>query len=132
MKILLALFVALISSSSFAEDAFPLWKNGAPGALGTDAKDIPTLTPFLAEKEKATGAAIVVLPGGAYHGLAEHEGKAYAQWLNTLGVHAFVLKYRLGSAGYRHPRMLEDAARAVRTVRARATEWAIDPQRVGI
>jgi acetyl esterase/lipase len=132
MKILLATVTALVALSSFAENAFPLWKNGAPGALGSDAKDIPTLTPFLAEKEKATGAAIVVLPGGGYHGLAEHEGKDYALWLNSLGVHAFVLKYRLGSAGYRHPRMLEDAARAVRTVRARATEWAIDTQRVGI
>src|ERR1041384_83227 len=132
MKILRAMLTALISLSSVAQDAFPLWKNGAPGALGTDAKDSPTLTPFLASKENATGAAIVVLPGGGYGGLADHEGKAYALWLNSLGVHGFVLKYRLGSAGYRHPRMLEDAARAIRTVRARANEWGVDPQRVGI
>jgi acetyl esterase/lipase len=114
-----------------AQQSFPLWKEGAPGALGVEPKDVPTLTPFIA-KEKASGAAIVVLPGGGYGGLAEHEGKAYAEWFNTLGVHAFVLKYRLGSAGYRHPRMLEDAARAVRTVRARANEWGVNPNKVGI
>jgi acetyl esterase/lipase len=132
MKIVLAILTMLVSVSATAQESFPLWKNGAPGALGTDAKDIPTLTPFLAEKEKATGAAIVILPGGGYGGLAPHEGKDYALWLNTLGVHGFVLKYRLGSAGYRHPRMLEDAARAVRTVRARASEWGVDTQRIGI
>jgi acetyl esterase/lipase len=132
MKISLAMLGAIFSLSVFAQEAFPLWKNGAPGALGTDPKDIPTLTPFLAPKEKATGAAVVVLPGGGYGALADHEGKAYALWLNSLGVHGFVLKYRLASAGYHHPRMLEDAARAVRTVRARASEWGVDPKRVAI
>ena len=132
MKYFLAMLAAFFSFAAAAQDAFPLWKEGAPGALGNDTKDIPTLTPFVAPKEKATGAAIVVLPGGGYGGLAEHEGKAYALWLNSLGVHAFVLKYRLGSAGYRHPRMLEDAARAVRVVRARADEWGVDTKRVGI
>src|SRR5436190_21133731 len=132
MKFFLNIIVATLCLSSAAQDAFPLWKNGAPGALGNDGKDIPTLTPFLADKEKATGAAIVILPGGAYGGLAEHEGKAYALWLNSLGVHGFVLKYRLGSAGYRHPVMLQDAARALRTVRARAEEWKLDPRRIGI
>ena len=115
-----------------AQDAVPLWKDGAPGALGTEAKDIPTLTPFLAPKESATGAAIVVLPGGGYGGLAPHEGKDYAVWLNSLGIHGFVLKYRLGSGGYRHPIMLGDAARAVRMVRAQAAAWGVDPKRVGI
>jgi acetyl esterase/lipase len=132
VKTLLTLFAAMFCVSASAQQHFPLWKNGAPGALGTDSKDIPTLTPFLADKDKASGAAIVVLPGGGYGGLADHEGKAYALWLNSLGVHGFVLKYRLGPAGYRHPRMLEDAARAVRTVRSRSGEWGIDPQRIGI
>lgn len=129
-----ALLAAIISSAimTTAQDSFPLWKDGAPGALGSALKDVPTLTPFLAPKEKASGAAIVILPGGGYGGLADHEGKAYAEWLNTLGVHGFVLKYRLGSSGYHHPRMLEDAARALRTVRARAGEWDIDPKRIGI
>lgn len=75
---------------------------------------------------------MVICPGGGYGGLAPHEGHDYALWLNQHGVSAFVLKYRLGSAGYRHPRMLEDAARAVRLVRAQAAQWSIDKKRVGI
>src|SRR5687768_157579 len=90
---------------TYGQEAFPLWRDGAPGALGNQPKDIPTLTPYLAPKEKASGAAIVVCPGGGYGGLAEHEGKAYAEWLAPQGVHAFVLKYRLGPGGYKHPRM---------------------------
>lgn len=109
-----------------------LWLNEAPGALGTADKDIPTLTPFLPLPEKATGAAIIVCPGGGYGGLAGHEGKDYALWLNELGIAAFVLKYRLGSGGYRHPVMLQDAARAVRLVRSRAGEWKLDANRIGI
>ena len=111
---------------------FPLWPNGAPGALGTSEKDIPTLTVYLPEPDKATGAAMVICPGGGYGGLAPHEGGDYARFLNEHGITGFVLKYRLGSAGYRHPIMLQDAARAVRTVRARATEWNINTQKVGI
>jgi acetyl esterase/lipase len=113
-------------------DEFPLWPDGAPGALGKEPKDIPTLTPFFPAPEKATGAVMVVLPGGGYGGLAPHEGHDYALWLNEIGVTAFVLKYRLGSGGYRHPIELGDAARAVRLVRARAAEWKLDPKRVGI
>ena len=75
---------------------------------------------------------MVILPGGAYATLAPHEGKGYADWLVTNGVSCFVVKYRLGSQGYRHPRMLEDAARGVRLVRARAEQWRINPQRLGI
>jgi len=128
------LMTALLASVAVAQsqDSFPLWPNGASGALGTSTNDIPTLTPFLPLPEKATGAAIVVCPGGGYGGLAAHEGKDYALYLNEHGVAAFVLKYRLGSHGYRHPRMLEDAQRAIRLVRARAGEWKLDPKRVGI
>ena len=75
---------------------------------------------------------MVICPGGAYARLAAHEGRDYALWLNQHGLAAFVLKYRLGTHGYRHPRMLQDAARAVRLVRARAKDWSIDPHRVGI
>ena len=75
---------------------------------------------------------MVILPGGGYGGLAPHEGEGYAEWLVTNGISCFVVKYRLGAHGYRHPRMLEDAARAVRLVRSRAAQWAIDPKRVGI
>lgn len=115
-----------------AEDTFPLWENGAPGALGNEAKDIPTLTVYPAAEGTATGAAMVICPGGGYGGLAGHEGKDYAEWLAKNGVTSFVLKYRLGSGGYKHPRMLEDAARALRTVRARASEWGVDAARIGI
>jgi acetyl esterase/lipase len=109
-----------------------LWDGGAPGALGNETRDIPTLTPYLAESGVSTGAAMVICPGGGYGGLAGHEGEDYALYLNRLGVAGFVLKYRLGSHGYRHPVMLGDAARAVRLVRAKSAEWGIDSARVGI
>lgn len=75
---------------------------------------------------------MVICPGGGYGGLAEHEGRDYALWLCQNGVAAFVLKYRLGSHLYRHPSMLQDAARAVRLVRSRAEQWKVDPKRLGI
>ncbi len=113
-------------------NTFPLWPDGPPGALGNSDKDIPTLTVFMPEAEKATGAAFVICPGGGYGGLAHYEGEHYARFLNEQGIAGFVLKYRLGSNGYRHPAMLQDAARAVRIVRTRAGEWKLDPKRVGI
>jgi acetyl esterase/lipase len=113
-------------------NSFPLWPDGAPGALGKEDKDIPTLTPYFADAAKASGAAIVICPGGGYGGLAGHEGEHYARFLNEQGIAGFVLKYRLGSGGYRHPVMLQDAARAVRLVRARAAEWKLDPKKIGI
>jgi len=120
-------------ASAKANPAAPivLWPGGAPGAIGTEAVDIPTLTPYLPPKEKATGAAIIVCPGGGYTHLADHEGGPVAEWLNSLGVAAFVLKYRLGPR-YQHPAPLLDAARAIRLVRAGATEWTLDPERIGI
>lgn len=114
-----------------AAEPFPLWPQGAPGAVGKEPADVPTLTPYLPPRGKATGAAVVVCPGGGYGRLADHEGRPVAEWLNTVGVTAFVLKYRLGPR-YRHPSMSQDAARAIRTVRARAAEWGLDPERVGI
>jgi acetyl esterase/lipase len=113
-------------------NTFPLWEKGAPGARGTADSDIPTLTVYLPHTGNETGAAIVIFPGGGYGGLASHEGEQYARFLNEHGIAGFVLKYRLGSAGYRHPTMLRDAARAVRTVRARASEWNVNVKRVGI
>ena len=135
MKIQLALlsFLGLFTAAhAQTNTAFPLWPDGAPGALGKEDKDIPTLTPFLPPADKATGAALVICPGGGYGGLADHEGSQYARWLNEQGIAGFVLKYRLGSAGYRHPAMLQDAARALRIVRSRAEEWKLDPKRIGI
>lgn len=115
-------------------EPIPLWPAGSvPGATGTDpVKDLPTLTPFLPSKEKATGAAIVICPGGGYGGLAGHEGRDYALWLNQRGIAGFVLKYRLGSSGYRHPVMLRDVQRAIRFVRSQAADWQLNPARIGV
>lgn len=109
-----------------------LWPNCVPGALGSRDRDTPALTPYFADPAKATGAAMVVCPGGGYEKLAEHEGAGYAEWLAGNGIAAFVLTYRLGSDGYRHPSMLDDAARALRLVRAHAAVWNLNAQRVGI
>src|SRR6267154_5957834 len=128
----LLLFSIPLSALAQTTNSFPLWAEGAPGAQGKEDRDVPTLTPYLPDKAKATGASIVICPGGGYGGLAPHEGVDYARFLNEQGIAGFVLKYRLGSGGYRHPVMLQDAARAVRTVRARADEWRVDPKRIGI
>lgn len=109
-----------------------LWEGDAPGALGQRPQDIPTLTPFLADKAKDTGATILVLPGGGYGNLAEHEGTGYAEFFAAHGISAYVLKYRLGSNGYRHPTMLNDAARALRMLRAFAKRDGRDPARIGV
>jgi acetyl esterase/lipase len=130
--IMLSLFASSLRSHSQLTNTFPLWPEGAPGALGKEARDIPTLTPYFADSAKTTGSAMVICPGGGYAGLAKHEGDHYARFLNEHGVTAFVLTYRLGSGGYRHPAMLQDAARALRTVRAKAGDWKLDPKRVGI
>jgi len=129
---ILVLLAGSLASQGQTNLAFALWPDGAPGALGKADKDIPTLTPYLPESTKATGAAIVICPGGGYGGLAPHEGVDYARFLNEQGIAGFVLKYRLAPAGYHHPAMLQDAARALRTVRARASEWNLDPKRIGI
>lgn len=136
-RVLSLLALALLNAAAVlgaaeVRDAFPLWPDGAPGALGTGTNDIPTLTPFLAATDSATGAAIVICPGGGYGGLAPHEGADYAQFLADHGVTCFVLKYRLGSHGYRHPAMLNDVNRAVRLVRHRAADFAVDAKRVGV
>ncbi len=128
---MLAPIILLVTTLALsAQTPIPLWTDDVPGALGKEEKDIPTLTPYL--PEKPSGAAVVVCPGGGYGGLAPHEGPDYANWLAQQGISAFVLKYRLGSHGYRHPVMLRDAARAVRLVRARAAEWKVDPNRIAI
>ncbi|TVY05509.1 alpha/beta hydrolase [Paenibacillus cremeus] len=106
-----------------------LWPGGTPNALGNEAEDVPTLVPFLIPSETPT-AVVVVCPGGGYARRAPHEGDPVAQWLNTLGISAVVLHYRV--APYRHPNPLMDAQRAIRTVRHHAAEWNIDPKRVGI
>jgi acetyl esterase/lipase len=117
-------------SSSQEPTTFPLWPDGAPGALGSDPTDIPTLTYYPALHGAPT--AVVVAPGGGYRALAmNHEGWQVAYWLNAVGISAFVLKYRLGPR-YHHPIELGDAQRAIRTVRARAAEYGIMPDHIGM
>lgn len=114
------------------QQVLPLWPAGAvPGALGTDDTDIPAITIYSPPAGKNNGAAVVICPGGGYGHLAPHEGEPVARWLNDLGATGVVLRYRLGPR-YRHPVISGDAARALRTVRARAAEWEIDPNRIGV
>jgi acetyl esterase/lipase len=109
-----------------------LWPGGAPGALGSEDADRPAISIFLPAKEKAAGTGVLVCPGGGYAHLAlDHEGRQIGEWLNSLGVAAFVLRYRLAPR-YRHPAMLQDAQRALRHIRAHASAFGIAPDRVGI
>jgi acetyl esterase/lipase len=110
----------------------PLWSGPAPGALGTQDSDIPAITVFLPRTIAANTPAMIVCPGGGYVNLAmNHEGRQVANYLNSLGVAAFVLRSRLGPR-YHHPVELGDVQRAVRTVRAHASEWRLDSARIGI
>lgn len=108
----------------------PLYPEGqVPFAQGTGPEDTPSLTLYPADKPN--GAAMVVCPGGGYGGLAGHEGEPIAKWLNSLGVFAVVLKYRLGPK-YHHPAEVTDALTAIKVVRGKGREWNVDPKRVGI
>ena len=124
--------LALICPSGFSQEKIILWPNGAPGAKGTEEKDQPSLTAYLPSAEKATGTAIIICPGGGYGHLAVgHEGEEIGQWLNSFGVAGFVLRYRL-APNYQHPSPMLDVQRGLRTVRARAAQWKIDPAKIGV
>lgn len=111
--------------------AQPLWVDGAPGGLGTADADRPSITVYLPEADKATGAAMVICPGGGYGDLMmSYEGHDIARWLNAHGVTGIVLKYRVSP--YRHPIEMNDGKRAMRLVRCNAREWGIDPDRIGM
>ncbi|MBN1853190.1 MAG: alpha/beta hydrolase [Pirellulales bacterium] len=119
-----------------AQDGFPteelLWPNGAPGALGNAPEDKPALFFYQVTGEKRV-AAVVICPGGGYGNLAMgHEGHDIARWLNTLGINAFILDYRHRGKGYGHPAPLQDVQRAIRTVRARAEAFRVDPNQIGV
>jgi len=118
-----------------------LWPNGAPGALGNEDQDKPSLTIFVPPADKANGCAVVICPGGGYGALAvDHEGLQVGQWLNSFGVTGIMLKYRIAPR-YHHPAPLQDAQRSLRTVRYWASNpqlkiqnstLNIDPRRIGI
>jgi acetyl esterase/lipase len=106
-----------------------LWPEGAPGAVGQEAVDKPSIDWY--RPPSANGAAVLVCPGGGYGGLAlDHEGKQIGEFFNSFGVTAVVLRYRLGPR-YHHPAPLDDARKAMRSIRARAAEYGIDPKRIG-
>jgi acetyl esterase/lipase len=108
-----------------------LWPGDAPEAKGTACDDIPTLTILGPRKGSANGSAVIVLPGGAYLGLAgDLEGREVADWFAARGFRAFILSYRLSSHGYLLPVPLLDARRAVQLVRARARDYQINPDRI--
>ena len=115
-----------------AAETIRLWPGDAPGARGTADHDIPVIAWWPAVKSPTPSAALVICPGGGYGVLADHEGSDYAKWLNSQGISAFVLRYRLGSKGYRHPVMLGDVSRAIRLVRHDHERLGIDPKRVGV
>jgi acetyl esterase/lipase len=122
------------ATSSALQDGqtIALWTGAAPGALGSDESDVPAVTVYLPAAMLQNTPAVIVCPGGGYARLAaNHEGRQVANYLNSLGVAAFVLRYRLGPR-YHHPIELGDAQRAIRLLRARASEWRLDPARIGI
>jgi acetyl esterase/lipase len=133
-RILLGLLLSLplLAQPASAPKPEPLWPSGAPGALGTDEVDKPTLAAYPAPPGRGVGTAVIVCPGGGYVNLSmDKEGDQIARWLNSLGVTAFVLKYRLGPK-YHHPVELGDAQRAIRTVRYKANEYRVLPDHIGI
>jgi len=108
-----------------------LWPGDAPEAKGNACEDTPTLTIFEPHPGHGNGSAVVVMPGGAYVGLAANlEGRQVADWFTARGFVAFILSYRLSSNGYLLPVPLLDARRAIQTVRARAADYHIDPNRI--
>ncbi len=128
----------LLTLSLLAEPTpLPLYGDGkVPLAVGDSDSDKPMLTPYLLPKEKANGTAVVICPGGGYGFLAmDHEGKQVAEYLNTIGVEAFVLKYRIVAKDRPGPLLkapLLDAQEAIKMVRANAEKWHVNPKRVGV
>jgi acetyl esterase/lipase len=142
MRTLIAFSLCLAyASGAWAQNAppllqepqtIPLWPGRAPGALGDAPEDTPTLTIYMPPNTAGPMTAVIVAPGGGYRALSMNkEGRIPATYLNSLGIAAFVLKYRLGPK-YQHPIELGDIQRAIRTIRSRAAEWHIAPERVGV
>jgi len=121
------------SNAYLGIETIRLWPGDAPQAKGKACEDTPTLTIFEPQRGHENGSAVVVLPGGAYVGLAANlEGRQVADWFTARGFRAFILSYRLSSNGYLLPVPLLDAQRAVQTVRARARDYQIAPNRIAI
>src|SRR6266566_4305079 len=127
-----AIVLLALSATAKAQRVELLWPDGAPGAVGTEDRDRPSIGIYLPAAERSSGAAVVICPGGGYGNLSmDKEVIQIAAWLNVRGIAGFVLKYRLGPR-YHHPAPLDDAHQALRYVRAHAAEFHIQPDRVGI
>lgn len=110
-------------------EAMPIWEGSSPGFLADAGQPPPTLAPYPVRVGAPTGA-VLILPGGGYGIKAAHEAGPVAEWLNGLGIAAFVLDYRV--APYRHPIPLLDARRAIQLIRAQASAWSVDPQKIAV
>jgi acetyl esterase/lipase len=141
-RALIVVALLFVARAGFAQQPAPplmqepqtilLWPNGAPGAQGAEDRDKPALTIYMPPNTTGPMTAVIIAPGGSYARLSmNNEGRAPANYLNALGIAAFVLRYRLGPQ-YHHPIELGDAQRAIRTIRARAAEWHIAPDRIGM
>jgi acetyl esterase/lipase len=131
----------LAGAAALAQAAIPLWPEGVPNAKSIGAEKAvdgritnvsePTLTVYKPAVDRPTGTAVIICPGGGYQFVsAAREGEQYANYLSSLGVTAFVLKYRMAEFG--HPAPLQDVLRAVRLVRSQAASYGIDPNRIGV
>jgi len=147
------LFVFSTGLAAAAPQSILLWPNGAPGSEGKNSEEVvrinqygehivsnvhhPSITPYLPSKNNATGAAVIIVPGGGHCELwMDHEGYSVAKWLSDHGTAGFVLKYRLarekGSTYSIEGHALPDVKRAIRLVRNRASEWGLDPRSIGV
>ncbi|MBL9166564.1 MAG: alpha/beta hydrolase [Verrucomicrobiales bacterium] len=133
MSVVLCAILSLSVAGALADappTPLPLWPNGAPGALGKSPGDMPTLTTYV--PTNANGSAMLLIPGGSYQGIYEGQADPFARWLVDQGITVFLLRYRLGAAGYRYPAQLQDAVESIRTMRRKATQWKIQTNRVGV
>jgi endo-1,4-beta-xylanase len=144
----LALLLPALTLAADEPQEVRLWPNDAPGSEGVTAKEVlargrltsvhqPSVVAYLPAKEKATGAAVIIAPGGGHQFLSiDHEGHNVGRWLSERGVAGFVLKYRLarepGSRYKVEDHALRDAQRAIRLIRSRAPEWNVNPAAIGI
>jgi acetyl esterase/lipase len=142
MCLCFAALAAVLHAQGGLPGGIPLWPEGVPGAIADGGAEVvadgrvsnvhdPALLPFPAPEGRRSGTAVIVCPGGGYNRLAiEKEGVVTARWLNSLGVSAFILKYRLKEYG--HPAPLRDVLRAVRLLRAEPARWGISADRIGV
>lgn len=131
--------VSLAQAESPKPIAMPLWPDGVPGVSTANPGEGDTPQLFLTQVESDTPTAgVVILPGGGYHGLAiGHEGYEIAQWFHSMGITSAICTYRVrgkgnDGQGYGHPHPMNDAQRAIQTIRANAEQWNVDPDRIGV